>query len=362
MKSYHITILSLIFLSYGFSLNAQSEDIYEKYDIYRNPFRVFINQFSFTLTTGYGATNFNHELSGVYFYQDGNSQSVFSNDIENLSQFFTGYGDWLNDPTPSFQTSIDNPFTVPYDYLSSPVNNPELRDERFLIDTDTASLGFKGLASSIPVTFTLHYNYEDFRIGGGFTYEKQFIGELNPTAFRNQVNPYQPNFKSTSYTRWFGTAGYRFYQYWNWDFVGEIQLGSVKYGKAFNREAISKGIYTNIGLSFENVWSEYFRIIIKPSIDFKSYTINLPDGASIQHRHPTFFIQAGISINIPEIPRSPLKSDHTQLKHVYTDPVSGKSMEVRGQPIWKRQNPKVGENHRKLWRYKSKNKNKLNPY
>ncbi|MEO1254776.1 MAG: hypothetical protein AAFY41_07825, partial [Bacteroidota bacterium] len=147
----------------------------------------------------------------------------------------------------------------------------------------------------------------------------------------------------------------------SYDFVAELQVGRITAGKQFNNGAISRGIYTNFGVSIENNWSEYFRVIIRPSVDFKSYTIAIPDGSSVKHRYPTFFIQAGVSINIPDIPRSPMKSDHVQLKHVYTNPVTGKKMEVRGQPIWKRQNPKVGENHRKLWRYKRKNRRKLNP-
>lgn len=353
----------ILIVSISLESEAQDSDIYQRYNIYRNPTLVFINKFSITLTTGYGATNYNHDLSGVYFFQDETSQYIFSNEIENLSQGFIGYENWLNDPSAGPPSSIENPFVFPFEPIDNPVNNPLLGEQSFIVNTDTTNLGFKGFAGSIPIALTVHYNYEDFRFGMGFMYESQTINQLNPTAFESEIRAYQPNFQSTSYTRWYGTAGYRFYQFWNWDFVGEVQLGKVNASKkSFNKEVINRGVYTNIGVSFENVWSEYFRLIFKPSIDFKSYTITLPDGASVQHSHPTFFFQVGISINIPEIPRSPMASDHTQLKHVYTDPVSGRKMEVRGQPIWKRQNPKVGENHRKLHRYKKKNKKKLNPY
>jgi hypothetical protein len=341
---------------------GQDKDIYQKYNIHRNPFKVFLNKFSLTLTTGYGATNYSHDLEGVYFYQDASSQFIFSNNIEDPTGFVSGYANWLNDPTETFISSVENPFGVPFDYLGNPVNNPALLDQQFLVNTDTVDLGFRGVSSSIPISFTIHYNYEDFRFGGGFTYEQQFMSSLRPTAFEVQLRDYEPNFKSTSFTRWYGLVGYRFYQFWYWDFVAEMRLGKINPGKAFNRNAISRGLNTNIGVSFENNWSEYFRLIIRPSLDFKGYTVDLPDGASVRHSHPTFFIQAGISINIPEIPRSPMKSDHVQLKHVYTDPKTGKKYEVRGQPITKRQNPKVGENHRRLWRYKKKNKKKLNPY
>lgn len=340
---------------------AQEDNIYQKYDIYRNPARVIMNKFSITATTGFGITNYNHKLEGVYFYQDAQNQFIFSNNIENLGSNFSGYTDWLNDPQLGFQTSLENPFDTPFDYVSSPVNNPALGDQTFLVDTDTTDFGFRGGGRGIPITLAIHYNYKQFRIGLGYSYEFHFLRRLEPTSYYNQVRNYEPNVKRTRYSRLFGMVGYRFYQFWRYDFVAELQFGRITAGKQFNRGLIRRGVYTNLGISIENNWSEYFRVIIRPSVDFKSYTINIPDGSTVRHKYPTFFIQAGISINIPDIPRSPMKSDHVQLKHVYTDPQTGRRMEVRGQPIWKRQNPKVGENHRRLWRYKRKNRKKINP-
>ncbi|WP_420578358.1 hypothetical protein [Ekhidna sp.] len=339
-------ILSLLALS---SLQGFSQDIYEKYDIYRNPVKVFLNKFSITATTGIGITSYSHELSGVYFYQDAENQFIFSNDIENLGSTFSGYTDWLNDPQPGFQTSLENPFDPPFGFLSNPVNNPALGDQTFLVNTDTTDFGFKGGSRGIPITLMIHYNFDKFRVGAGYSYEFHFLRRLKPTAYADEVRDYEPNTSRTRYSRLFGMVGYKFYSFWSYDFVAELQVGRITAGKQFNSGAISRGIYTNFGVSIENNWSEYFRIIIRPGVDFKSYTVNLPDGATVKHNYPTFFIQAGISINIPDIPRSPMKSDHVQLKHVYRNPVTGQKMEVRGQPIWKRQNPKVGENNRRMW-------------
>lgn len=340
---------------------AAGQSIYEKYNIYRNPIKVFLNKFSITATTGYSSNTYKHTLSGVYFFQDAANQFILPNN-EVLANTFTGYSDWLNDPQLGVETSITNIFDVPYEHLNNPVYNPALGPQQFLIDTDTADFGFKGASSGIPFLLSIHFNITDFRIGGGFSYERQFIRELKPISFQDQVRAYQPNFKGTRYTKWFGLVGYRFYRFWRYDFVAELQVGRIRAGKQFNRSVITRGTYTNFGISIENNWSEYFRVIIKPSIDFKKYSVDIPNGPTIDHKYPSFFIQVGLSINIPDIPRSPMKSDHVQLKHIYTDPVTGRLMEVRGQPIWKRQNPKVGENHRKLWRYKGKNKKKLNPY
>jgi hypothetical protein len=351
----------LISLILAFVTQLSGQSIYQRYGIYRNPVRVFLNQFSITATTGYSSTNYKHQFGGVYFFQDAQNQYIFSNDIEDLGSTFTGYSNWLNDPQIGFDTSLENPFDLPFDYLENPVNNPLLMNQQFLVNTDTVDFGFEGASGGVPITLSLHYEYQKFRLGFGFTYEKQFAKELLPTAFIEQVRSYQPNYKSTSYTRLFGMAGYKFYQFWSYDFVAELQIGKINAGKEFNKSMIQRSLYTNLGISIENNLSEYFRVIIKPSIDFTSYTINLPDGASVLHKNPTLFLQVGVSINFPDIRRSPMKSDHVQLKHIYTDPKTGRIEEVRGQPIWKKQNPKVGENHRKLWRYKWKNRKKLNP-
>lgn len=340
----------------------QGQSIYQKYNIYRNPVKVFLNKFSITATTGYGSTTYKHELSGLYFFQDATNQFVIPKEGDFIGNTVTGYTDWLNGPQLSDETTLQNPFDIPYDHLANPVNNPLIGAQQLLIDTDTMSLGFEGVSRGIPLLFSVHYNILDFRIGGGFMYERQFVRELQPTILENQVRAYQPNFKSTNYTKLFGLVGYKFHEFWSYDFVAELQVGKVNAGKQFDSSAITQGLFTNFGVSIENNWSEYFRVVIKPSIDFKKYTVNLPNGQTIDHSNPSFFLQFGLSINIPDIPRSPMKSDHVQLKHVYTDPKTGRLMEVRGQPIWKRQNPKVGENHRRLWRYKRKNKKKLNPY
>ena len=82
----------------------------------------------------------------------------------------------------------------------------------------------------------------------------------------------------------------------------------------------------------------------------------------VSHNYNAFYIQVGISINIPELRRSPLAADHVQLKHVITDPKKGRLEEVRGQVLWKEQNPKMGQNQRRLIRNKVINKKKSHPY
>ena len=345
---------------------AQSKDIYAKYDIRRNPLLVFLNKFSITAASGFGGTYYRHDLDGFFFAQDPNNQFISS--TSNTGTTFQGFRSWLggNDFSPG-TLNTDDIFDGPYTFVPNPVNNPNLERTVFgPIDADSAGLSFAGLAPTVPFMFSIHYNIFKFRIGAGFQYERHYMRPLRPSIMRDVIRPYQPEFEKTGYTKFFGMVGYQFYEWWNYTFALELQLGSARPGKEINTNAIGIGqnFFTNLGINIEHNLSEYVRVIVKPSLDFKSYTINIPDDqlSSIKHNNAAFLVQVGLSINIPEIPRSPVKSDHIQLKHVIMDPKSGRLMEVRGQPMWKVQNPKVGQNHRKLWRYKWKNKGKLDPY
>ncbi|MAE87766.1 MAG: hypothetical protein CMB80_33840 [Flammeovirgaceae bacterium] len=358
---------SVLVIAYiiGLSLTgfSQSDDIYKRYNIYRNPARVFLNKFSFTLTSGYALTNYSHSLEGFYFYQDNNQQLILDNSNE-LGELFVGYNGWMSYPFLSEEITIDDPFDVPYDYLENPVNNPLLRNRQILVDADTLELGFNSYSPTVPVMLAIDYDIKRFRIGAGFQYERHYIKPLRPSILGDRIRPYVPKFEKTSYFKYFGLLGYQFYDWWDYSFVAELQLGRANAGKEINQDAIGIGqkFFANIGINIEKNLSEYFRVVVRPSYDIKSYVVNLPDASSLRHYNHAFMVQVGVSINIPEIPRSPQKSDHVQLKHVIVDPSTGRLMEVRGQPFWKKQNPKVGENHRRLWRYKLKNRRKIDPY
>jgi hypothetical protein len=341
--------------------SLSGQDIYQRYNIYRPPFRVFINHICWNLSTGYGYTQYNHNLEGFWLYQDQGSLFIRQQlpDESNIPPFIQGYGNWLNAPDlgPEVETEIDT--DIPWRYLQNPINNPALSGAPYA-NGDTVF--WQGNANSIPITASLNVEFKNFKVGGGYTFEPQWVGEFKTVNKESGIPNYQPNFSYTAFHRAFGFIGYRFYEYWDYAAVVDLQVGKLWYGKVFTPGIYRGTININAGLTLEHHWSEYFALTLRPSFDYKRYTLNLPDGSFLLHRHNSFHMQMGVSIKIPEIPRSPNQADHVQLKHVITDPQTGRLMEVRGQPFWKKQNPKVGENHRKLWRYKWRNKRKLNPY
>ena len=155
--------------------------------------------------------------------------------------------------------------------------------------------------------------------------------------------------------RYYIMGGYTFLVYRNFSHAAEIKFGTVNYGNNFSGIS-GKGPFVDIGVSIERHLSEYFRVILKPSVEFKGFKVTLPDnGFEIKHKSPTLFAQFGVSYNIPELPRCPIKACHIQINHVH----GGKEYRSRRHPIYKKQNPKYGENYPKLLKYTGKNKRKL---
>ena len=339
------------------------EYTYSESEIYRSPLLKFLNNFSITVTTGYNSSKFKHELKGYYLLQSPDTLFITPNDGPfDPTAFPDAFRGWLNDPVLIDSVDVRDIYDVPYQRLDNPVGNPLLQQGLRSFNTDSLGIGFEGRGWGIPINISLRYNYDRIRVGAGFSMEFHSVKPLESTRSDLGIRNYEPNFKSTFFTRYYGQVGYRFYDWWDYSFAAEVEIGKNNLGGKFNKSVIDQGLYYNFGISIEKNLSEYFRFVVKPSYDIRSYTVNIPGGTGIKNTYNAFNLNFGVSITIPEIPRSPIKSDYVQLKHVITDPKTGRYMEVRGQPIWKKQNPKVGENHRKLWRYKNKNKKKLNPY
>ncbi|MEQ9375412.1 MAG: hypothetical protein RIG68_09545 [Imperialibacter sp.] len=339
-------------------------------DLYRNPVRVMLNQFSITGTTGYGLAMYSHELNNVYFYQSQSNQIIVPivDGEPAPTGVIAGNSNWFNRSTYGDTLDLTNYFEVPYRPLDEPVFNPELRRE-FSMATDTMPLKFRSLSHSIPIGVVVHFNYQNFRAGAGATFERQYFTSFKPTTFKETIRPFEPEVSPVFFQRYFVTVGYKFYDFWSYSFAGEAQIGVLRGGgkikgeqPIYDYDVIQRGAFFNLGISIEKNLSEYFRVLVKPSFDYHNFSTTIGDPSApsiaIPHKQQTFFIQAGVSINIPDIRRCPLPSCAIQLKHAH----NGNNEIVRGQPITKHQNPKMGQNHRKLFRYKWKNRNKIEPY
>lgn len=300
-------------------------------EVKRSVFRTVLNKLTLGISTGYGHTLYRQNLQGYSVFTDGEAHYLVPGSEISPGRVNTTFTDWLHDPTQ-----------VP---VIPPGNGSQVAG-------DTLSQGLSGYGQSLPLNISLHINLLDrLKVGGGFAAELHSIHDLTFAEGADVLGPYKTGINSAPMLRYYGMFGVRAWRWYFWDFTVDTQLGKKKFLGPFNQQLLSDGFYYNFGLLTEKHFSEYFRFTLRPSVEWASYTMALgTSGESVTTQTPAVYLQAGISLNYPKLPRCPISQCHAQLEHVHF----GK--EYRGQPIYRWQNPKYGQNHPELMRNKKRNK------
>jgi hypothetical protein len=296
--------------------------------------RLLLSKVHVGLSTGVGVTTFKHKLDGFGIVQSNNSVPL----IFKSSNTSVRYQNWFNDVSPS---------------------SVAVGSGAFMVNSDTAEIGFKSKALSIPLKGTLHVEFDRFRIGGGYSMEYMHIGNFKPLSYTDKIGTFSPEVSSFFLKKYFGMIGGTVYRYYEYALIVDANIGGFNLGSSFNQALIQKGIYFNLGVTAERELSEYFRVFVRPSYELRHYNLSIPEtGQSINHKFNGLYVNIGATYRLPEIRRCPLKDCHVQLNHAH----GNREYRSRRHPIYKKQNPHYGENFPTLIKYKGKNQNKLNPY
>ncbi|WKN30816.1 hypothetical protein PZB74_17820 [Porifericola rhodea] len=301
------------------------------------PFRAFLNKFSLNLSSGYARTFYKHDFTSFAYLR--NAQNSYLINAANASpgSVSSGYSEWFSTVTPAQNLTI-------------------LEDDR-LVRYDSVDGVLKSKGYSIPLNLALYFNLSRLRIGGGVALDFHKANHPEPEGFLSEYE--DPGKVRSTMNRYYVLLGYSAYEYYDLAFGVDLRAGKVNMGSGFDKSSIESSPFFNIGVSLEKVYSEYFRVYLRPSYEFKSYTVSLPEGGpqpDLKINDNAFQLTLGVSINYPDLPRSPIPNDKTQMKHYVSDS-KGNRMLVRGQPFWKKQDPKIGELYPEL--QKSKRKRKL---
>ncbi len=305
--------------------------------------RKLLSKLHFSFETGYGRTFYRHDLSDFTLLQRMDSLPViFSPDL-NVSggNVSTGYDYWFNTANPRSNVGFNN------------AND-------FLVRGDTVDLGFRAGGTSIPLTGMIHVEFDRYKIGGGFTFEYHRPGTFKPTVLQDRIATFDPDFGSTFYKKYFVVLGAKVYRYQEWLLAVDSRIGAYRLSRKFDGSLIQKGIFVNIGATIERELSEYFSAFVRPSFDFKNYTLNLPESnLQVNHSMNAFYVGIGVTYRIPEHPKCFIKNCTTQINHQHGN---SRIYRSRMHPFYKKQNPHHGENYPRLIKYKKKNRRKMEPY
>lgn len=297
-------------------------------------FRRILSKVTIGFSTGYGKSNFVHQLDGFGIIQNPDSTPR----IFRTGNTGSAYGNWVNRVT------------------AAPAGT---RPGAFLVDSDTTKIGFKSHAFHIPLKATLHVEFDRYRIGGGYSFEYTHLGTFKPTSYGDRISNLTPDVSSFFLKKYFVLLGGAVYRYNDYLLVADLNIGGYKLGRSFDAATIKKGIYFNLGATVEREMSEYFKLFVRPSYEFRNYKINFPEtGAFVKHRFNAFYVNIGATYRIPELRRCFLKTCRAQMNHAH----GNREYRSRVHAIYKKQNPHYGENYPTLIKYKGRNKNKLNPY
>jgi hypothetical protein len=297
--------------------------------------RGLLKDFKFGVSLGFGQTFFSHKLDGFGIFQrSGAAPRLFIAD----PTIATRYSNWVNN--------------VVTDTLS-------IKPGDFLVNSDTARLGFKGKGLNIPLKLTAHYEFEKYRIGGGYSWEYMSIGDLKSITYKDRIGSFHPSGPGGIMKKYFAIIGVSFFRLGDILFTADANVGGFKPGKNFNYSLIKKGVYANVGVTIEKDFSEYLKAFVRPSFEIKNYSISIPEsGKTISHSINAYYVNIGLSYSLPELPRCYNNNCHVQMNHAHGD----REYRSRMHKFWKWQNPNYGQNNPKLIKYKGKNSKKLNPY
>lgn len=299
-----------------------------------NGLRTLLSKVYFSFSTGYANTTFRHDLDGFGILQQADAAPlIFDGDNATVR-----YSNWTNDVTQY---------------------NDAVAPGAFSVNSDTAALGFRSNAFGIPLKLTAHIEFDRYRIGGGYALDYTRVGAFEPANFGDQISSYSLERPGRFIKHYFGMIGATVYRYYEYTLVVDANIGGYSLGNDFAANLMNKSVYVNLGASVERQFSEYFRLFIRPSYEVKSYKLSIPETTqTLHHSVNALYVNVGFTWRLPELRRCFLKSCHAQINHAH----GNREYRSRRHPIYKKQNPRYGENYPVLIKYKGKNKRKLNPY
>ncbi len=317
-----IRIIFFLFLfSAGIVQAQQGYPFYrlERKDFRVNPFRYVLNKVSLSMDMGYGNTYFTNQPPAQLLRND---NQVYANVNGNL------VSNWFNRYTPGFPDTLGLNAVDGWQTTTFRSNSPVY-----------------------PLSFGVHIELGRFKVGGGGSLQfhriRPFTSVLNDTLFLS----YTPDIRWGLIRDYYVMGGYKLWEYGDYRFDIDARVGYTRYGRgSFDAAQISNLPFFAVGASAERVYSEYFRVYLKPMYSVRSFNMGGVDTFS-----PSFMLHLGFVFNYPRLPRSPIKSDQYQREHVVLDPKTKKLKYVRGQPFWKKQNPHIGELYPRHYKYKWNN-------
>jgi hypothetical protein len=236
------------------------------------------------------------------------------------------------------------------------------RSQSFIYDNPSGGVDnsdkvkYKGTGLNVPFHFQILYDFGRVRFGAGASMDFYFMKKLRPSA-REDVVP-EGTVGSGSFRKIYGHIDYKYFQNRMYVYSADLEVGMFKGSSKVNTAGNGMRPFINVGIKLERKYSEYFRMYLKPSLEYKTQPFKV-DVAGVplnNHNQITLYVVWGISYSIPILPKCPVPGCKVRLHHYH------KNRMFRGNPFHRLQNPDYGEEDKTLIKFRGKNKKRLDPF
>lgn len=289
----------------------------------RCSWRKRFNPVHLNLSVGYGITSYHNTIAGMHMFEKEGKHYLYSPAEPNIVYLVR----WFDNSYVLLKT-YDDPAQFPGD----------TRDEPAII--------FKGKGTTLPISLSGHVDiFKKFRIelGGSLFINK--ISTLKPDKDHEHLGEYKAS-KGTYYIiRPFTKLGFKLLENPAYTLLLDSHLGfDFTYGRLSDSKAINRSALPPVGLGItvEKHIAEYFSLFSRLSYDISSfYKLFAEKQGLVALKQPGVWIQFGISLNCPEIPRCPVPHCDVEVKHshggkAYRGVSMFKGKNARGQKLYEK--------------------------
>lgn len=271
-------------------------------------FRKLLNQVHLNMSFGTGKTFYHNDVIQMHVHREADKYYLYSSGVNKVYLIR-----WFGGSYVCMKT---------YDVTSKP---PSIDDKQ--------KTTFEGTGATFPIAISSHIDIlKKFRVELGGTLLVNKLKTLKPDKEHTHLGDYKDPRGIHYNIRPFAMLGFKLLENPAYTLLLNKQIGfDFIYGKLSDSLAVLRSLSPSlaIGITAEKHISPYFRAFSRLSYDRKIFLQLFKSGALIL-KQQGIFLQFGVSLNCPEIPRCPIPHCKAKIRHRHRGKIYRSASMFRG--------------------------------
>jgi hypothetical protein len=269
--------------------------------------RKFLNPVHFNFSVGYGVNFYKNTVVGMSMFVKEGKHYLVESGVSNTVYLVR----WMGQPYVHLRT---------YDNI-----------QEFLTNPSPKKIVFKGRGTVLPITLSGHWDLlKKLRVELGGSLLINQLKTLTPDTEHEYLGNYSDPLGKYYIIRPFALIGFKVLENSAFTLLINTQVSfDFAYANLGDHTATHRFVFPPVGLgvTVEKHISEYCSAFGKIMYDIRSFTEELVDKKGVMLNCQGVYLQLGISVNCPEIPRCPIAHCEVEVKHKHGGkPYRGVSM------------------------------------